>query len=62
MNRTDVLHYIASRRNGTPMIISPGLANYPIAEAKDEPLTIYNMDMPYTTPMALGHGPRLARA
>ena len=36
------------------MIISPGLANYPIAEAKDEPLTIYNMDMPYTTPMALG--------
>jgi sulfopyruvate decarboxylase subunit beta len=54
MNRIDVLRYIASRRAGTPMIISPGLANYPIAEAKDEPLTIYNMDMPYTTPMALG--------
>ena len=36
------------------MVISPGLANYPIAEANDEPLTIYNMDMPYTTPMALG--------
>ena len=54
MNRSDVLRYIASRRAGTPMIISPGLANYPIAEAKDEPLTIYNMDMPYTTPMALG--------
>ena len=54
MNRTDVLRHIASVRNGAPMIISPGLANYPIAEAKDEPLTIYNMDMPYTTPMALG--------
>ena len=54
MNRTDVLRYIASLRNGAAMIISPGLANYPIAEAKDEPLTIYNMDMPYTTPMALG--------
>ena len=54
MNRTDVLRHIASLRNGAPMIISPGLANYPIAEAKDEPLTIYNMDMPYTTPMALG--------
>ena len=54
MNRTDVLHHIASVRNGAPMIISPGLANYPIAEAKDEPLTIYNMDMPYTTSMALG--------
>lgn len=54
MNRTDVLQYIASVRNGAPMIISPGLANYPIAAAKDDPLTIYNMDMPYTTPMALG--------
>lgn len=54
MNRTDLLQYIATLRNGDPMIISPGLANYPIAQAKDEPLTIYNMDMPYTTPMALG--------
>ena len=54
MNRTDVLRHIASLRQGDPMIISPGLANYPIAETKDEPLTIYNMDMPYTTPMALG--------
>ena len=54
MNRTEVLRYIAALRNGAAMIISPGLANYPIAEAKDEPLTIYNMDMPYTTPMALG--------
>ena len=54
MNRTDVLQYIAALRNGDPAIISPGLANYPIAEAKDEPLTIYNMDIPYTTPMALG--------
>jgi sulfopyruvate decarboxylase subunit beta len=54
VNRTEVLRHIASLRNGAPMIISPGLANYPIAEAKDEPLTIYNMDMPYTTPMALG--------
>ena len=54
MNRTDLLKHIASLRNGDPMIISPGLANYAIAEAKDEPLTIYNMDMPYATPMALG--------
>jgi sulfopyruvate decarboxylase subunit beta len=54
MNRTDVLRHITSLRKSDPMIISPGLANYPIAKAKDEPLTIYNMDMPYTTPMALG--------
>ena len=54
MNRSDVLRYIASLRNDDPMIISPGLANYTIAEEKAEPLTIYNMDMPYATPMALG--------
>ena len=54
MKRADLLQHIAALRNGDPLIISPGLANYPIAEAKDEPLTIYNMDMPYTTPMALG--------
>jgi len=54
MNRTEVLRYIAGLRNGSPMIISPGLANYAIADAKEEPLTLYNMDMPYTTPMALG--------
>ena len=36
------------------MIISPGLANYPIATEADHPMTIYNMDMPYATPMALG--------
>jgi len=54
MNRTDVLRYIAGLRRGDPMIISPGLANYTIAEAKDEPLTTYNMELPYTTPTALG--------
>jgi sulfopyruvate decarboxylase subunit beta len=54
MNRIDLLRYIASLRKGDPMIISPGLANYTIAEERDEPLTIYNMDMPYATPMALG--------
>jgi sulfopyruvate decarboxylase subunit beta len=54
MNRTDVLQHIVALRNGDPMIISPGLANYTIASGKDEPLTIYNMDMPYATPMAVG--------
>ena len=54
MKRANLLQHIAALRNGDPLIIGPGLANYPIAEAKDEPLTIYNMDMPYTTPMALG--------
>lgn len=53
MNRTEVLQYLVTLRAGVAMIISPGLANYTLAEF-DEPLTIYNMDMPYATPMALG--------
>lgn len=54
MNRTEVLEYIGTLRDGASMIISPGLANYTIAARSDHPLTIYHMDMPYATPMALG--------
>jgi sulfopyruvate decarboxylase subunit beta len=54
MNRIEMLRYVASLRNGDPMVLSPGLANYTIAQANDEPLTVYNMDMPYATPLALG--------
>ena len=54
MNRIDVLEYVAILRAGAAMIVSPGLANYTLAAQRDEPLTLYNMDMPYTTPMALG--------
>ncbi len=54
MNRTAVLEVVAALRNNLPVIVSPGLANYPIAERADDPLTLYNMDMPYATPMALG--------
>jgi hypothetical protein len=32
MNRIEVLRYLAGLRNGDPMIISPGLANYTIAD------------------------------
>lgn len=53
MNRNEVLGYLAALRDGAPMVISPGLANYTLAES-DHPLTIYNMDMPYATPLALG--------
>jgi sulfopyruvate decarboxylase subunit beta len=54
MNRTEVLEYVASLRRDVPMIISPGLQNYPIALHADDPMTIYGMDMPYATPIALG--------
>ncbi|NIO09133.1 MAG: hypothetical protein GTO40_14420 [Deltaproteobacteria bacterium] len=54
MNRIDFLQTICEARAGAAMIISPGLANYPIAAGADHPMTLYNMDMPYATPMALG--------
>ncbi len=54
MNRVDVLEHVATLRAGAAMIISPGLTNYTLAARCDEPLTIYHMDMPYATPMALG--------
>ncbi|HLH24561.1 MAG TPA: thiamine pyrophosphate-dependent enzyme [Chloroflexota bacterium] len=54
MNRLEVLEALAALRRGVPLVIGPGLANYPIAALADDPLTIYNMDMPYVTPTALG--------
>ena len=54
MNRIEFLSQLCELRAGAAMIISPGLANYPVAAGADHPMTIYNMDMPYATPMALG--------
>jgi hypothetical protein len=54
VNRIEVLEALAERRAGVPLVIGPGLANYPIAGLADDPLTLYNMDMPYVTPTALG--------
>jgi TPP-dependent indolepyruvate ferredoxin oxidoreductase alpha subunit len=54
VNRIEVLEVVAALRRDVPMVISPGLANYTIAALADDPLTLYNMDMPYAAPMALG--------
>jgi phosphonopyruvate decarboxylase len=54
MNRTEVLETLARLRRDVPVVIGPGLTNYPLAAEADDPLTLYNMDMPYVTPMALG--------
>ena len=54
MNRIEFLTALCDFRDGAAMIIGPGLANYPIAAKADHPMTIYNMDMPYATSMALG--------
>jgi hypothetical protein len=54
VNRIEVLETLAALRRGAPLVIGPGLANYPIGALADDPLTLYNMDMPYVTPTALG--------
>jgi sulfopyruvate decarboxylase subunit beta len=54
MKGSDVLSYLGQLRQGVPVFISPGLSNYTIGAEADDPLTIYNMDMPYAAPMALG--------
>lgn len=54
MNRNEVLSYLGRLRKGVPLFISPGLSNYTLGAEADDPLTIYNMDMPYAAPMALG--------
>jgi TPP-dependent indolepyruvate ferredoxin oxidoreductase alpha subunit len=54
VNRNEVLEVVAALRRDVPMVISPGLANYTIGALADDPLTLYNMDMPYAAPMALG--------
>ena len=54
MNRSEVLQVLAALRRNEPMVIGPGLANYTLAALADDPLTLYNMDMPYVTPTALG--------
>jgi TPP-dependent trihydroxycyclohexane-1,2-dione (THcHDO) dehydratase len=54
VNRSEVVKIIGPLRCGAPMLVAPGLAGYPIAEYSDEPMTIYNVDMPYATATALG--------
>ena len=54
MKRIDLLEGLAAMREGQPMVVGPGLANYPIGAHGDHPLTIYNMSMPYGAPLALG--------
>jgi thiamine pyrophosphate-dependent acetolactate synthase large subunit-like protein len=41
-------------RAGAAVIVSPGLAGYELHRASPDQATIYNMDMPYASPMCLG--------
>ncbi len=54
MTRLDVLTAMQPLRRGAAVIIGPGLGGRLVASLGDDPLTIYNMDMAYTTSTALG--------
>lgn len=54
MTRTEVAKILGPLRKGGALIVGPGLGGRLIAAQGDEPLTVYNMEMAYVTPTALG--------
>jgi len=54
LNRIECIAAFARVRAGAAVIVSPGLAGYELYRAGAEYATIYNMDMPYASPMCLG--------
>ena len=54
MNRIESLRAFAAVRRGAVVIVSPGLTGHELNEAGHEDATIYQMDMPYASPMCLG--------
>src|SRR5579872_6817713 len=54
MNRVECIEAFARLRENAIVIVSPGLAGHELYVAKPDDATIYNMDMPYASPMCLG--------
>jgi len=54
VNRIDCLEAFARLRDKAIVIVSPGYTGHELAAAAHDDATIYNMDMPYTSPMCLG--------
>src|SRR6188474_2089604 len=55
MKRSDFLEVFARHRDGIPTITGPGLVSRELfAFTGDDPSILYNMEMPYATPMCLG--------
>jgi len=54
VNRIECLEAFAEVRRGAVVIVSPGLTGHELFEVHHEDATIYNMDMPYASPMCLG--------
>jgi thiamine pyrophosphate-dependent acetolactate synthase large subunit-like protein len=54
LNRIECVEAFAKLRGDAIVIVSPGFTGHELHAAKHEDATIYNMDMPYATPMCLG--------
>jgi thiamine pyrophosphate-dependent acetolactate synthase large subunit-like protein len=55
MKRPDFIEVFARHRGGAPTITGPGLVSRELfAFTGDDPTVLYNMEMPYATPMCLG--------
>lgn len=54
MNRIECIEAFARLRGNAIVIVSPGLAAHELHHAQHDDATIYNMDMPYASPMCLG--------
>jgi len=55
MKRPDFIEVFARHRGNIPTITGPGLVSRELfAMTGDDPTVLYNMEMPYATPMCLG--------
>ena len=54
MNRIECVEAFARHRADAIVIVSPGYTGHELYAAHHDDATIYNMDMPYTSPMCLG--------
>ena len=54
MNRVEAMEVIAAARGDAAVITGPGANSGLLYERADAPATIYNMDMAYAAPVALG--------
>jgi len=54
VNRVECIEVFARLRGRAIVIVSPGYTGHELAAAGHDDATIYNMDMPYSSPLCLG--------
>jgi len=54
VNRIECVEVFARLRNKAIVVVSPGYTAHELAAVRHDEASIYNMDMPYSSPMCLG--------